>query len=59
NKQKTIDIMKAIKTYLICYTAWGSICFRKEYPTKSQAVKDGREMVANGYAGSYVTKPIK
>lgn len=50
--------MKAVKTYLVCYTAWGSICFRKEYPSKSQAVKDGREMVANGYASSYVTKTI-
>ena len=50
--------MKAIPHYLVCYTAWGSISFRGEYPSRSAAVKTGREMVSDKYAHSYRIKPL-
>ena len=50
--------MKAIPHYLVCYTAWGSISFRGEYPSRSAAVKTGREMVSDRYAHSYRIKPL-
>ena len=50
--------MKAIPHYLVCYTAWGSISFRGEYHSRSDAVKTGRKMVSDRYAHSYRIKPL-
>ena len=50
--------MKAIPHYLVCYTAWGSISFHGEYPSRSAAVKTGRKMVSDRYAHSYHIKPL-
>jgi hypothetical protein len=50
--------MKAQKTFLVCFTSWGSICLRKEFLSKNAAVKEAKWMIDNGFAFSYKTKKI-
>lgn len=50
--------MKAQKTFLVCFTRWGSICLRQEFESKSAALKEARQMIEEGYAFSYKTRAI-
>jgi len=49
--------MKAIRTLLECKNKDGAVYFRKIYPTKTEALSEGRWYVRNGLASSYKITP--
>lgn len=51
--------MKAIPCYLICYTSWGSVCRKQEFPSMSKAHTEGKWMVEEGFAFDYKVHKLK